>query len=215
MPDDLPREPTAVRATFERIASHFDTTRRRAWPAVEAFLASAPSGTVGLDLGCGNGRHLEALGEAVERAVGLDVSRAMLDHARPRAAAADLVEASALAVPLRTGSVDLALYVATLHHLPDRSRRVASLDELARVLAPSGRGLVSVWSIDHERFEGLEAATATTVDWTLPDGTVVPRFYHLYDRRTFEAELGASGLGIGRVWAESGNLFARVNGASP
>ncbi|MFP4591447.1 MAG: class I SAM-dependent methyltransferase [Halobacteriales archaeon] len=215
MVTDRPREPPAVRATFERIAAHFDATRRRPWPAVEAFLGSAPRGACGLDLGCGNGRHLRPLSATVERAVGVDVSRAMLGHARTNAPGVDLLEGSALAVPLRSGAVDVALYVATLHHLPDRRRRVASLDELARVLAADGVGLISVWSVHHERFDDLETATATTVDWTLPDGTVVPRFYHLYDRETLDAELAASDLAVERRWAEAGNLYARVRGADP
>lgn len=210
MPDELPRDPTAVRATFERIARHFDATRANAWPAVEAFVERYADGGTALDLGCGNGRHLERLLDRADRGVGIDLSRAMLVRARNRLGRVDLVEATASAMPVADRSIDLGLYIATLHHLPDRRSRVASLDELERVLTPSGRALVSVWSVAHDRFDA-EEAMATTVDWTLPDGTTVPRFYFVYDRPSFDAELAASQLRVDATWEEAGNLYAHVH----
>lgn len=209
MGDELPREPAAVRSTYERIASDFDRTRSHPWPAVERFVEAHADGGVALDLGCGNGRHLELLRGRVDRRVGVDLSRAMLHRTAARVDAVDLVEASATALPLVDDRIALGLYVATVHHLPDRRRRVASLDEFARVLDPAGAGLVSVWSVDHETFD-LTAASDRVVDWTLPDGSTVPRYYFIYDRPTFVADLGDSSLVAERVWAASGNLFAHV-----
>jgi len=83
--------------------------------------------------------------------------------------------------------VDLAVYVATLHHLPTRESRIASLDELARVLSPRAAALVSAWSTEHDRFDADEGFD-TTVDWTLPGGETVPRFYHVYDPAEFRAQ---------------------------
>lgn len=212
MPDDLPREPASVRETYERIAPHFDATRSHVWPAVERFVEAYADGGRGLDLGCGNGRHLEGVRQRVDHAIGVDLSRAMLRRAASRLDGVDLVEASALGIPLAADTVAVALYVATVHHLPDRRRRVASLNELARVLAPDGVGLVSAWAVTHDRFDA-EAATERAVDWTCPDGTTVPRYYFLYDRPTFDAELAASDLAVDHRWEEAGNLYARVGPA--
>jgi tRNA (uracil-5-)-methyltransferase TRM9 len=202
--------------TYDRIASHFSKTREYAWPEIEEFLEDC-SGAVALDLGCGNGRHAELLADHADRVVGVDASTGLLAEAADRAAEqgfdADLVAGDAAAIPIREDTVDLAVYVATLHHLRPRDRRLASLDELARTLAPGGRALVSAWSTEHTKFEdemtdgsGLD----TEVDWTLPGGETVGRFYHVYDPAEFERDLTESDLELVEWEISSGNCYAVV-----
>ena len=199
----------AVRATYDRIGAHFAKTRVNPWPEVEDFL-DGRTGGVGLDIGCGNGRHTALLAEYCDRAVGLDASRALLDVAREQAhAQSSLAQGDAGRLPLASGSVDLAVYVATLHHLPTRAGRIASLTDLARVLAPGARALVSAWSTDHDRFDADEGFD-TTVDWTLPGGETVDRFYHIYDAEEFRADLRESGVAVRSVRVSSGNCYAVV-----
>jgi tRNA (uracil-5-)-methyltransferase TRM9 len=204
----------AVRRTYDRIAEHFASTRRHPWPEVESFLEGR-GGELGLDLGCANGRHLEPLAELTDRAVGVDVSRPLLGTATERARErgyADrvaLLQADARAMPLGTDAVDVAVYVATLHHLPTREARVGSLDELARTLAPDGAAVVSAWSVAADRFDRDEAHDAT-VEWTLPGGETVPRFYHVYDSAEFAADLARSALTVERAFTSSGNCYAVV-----
>ena len=207
------RSRLGVRETYEAIGEHFSKTRAYAWPEVEAFVEAQDPVDTALDLGCGNGRHAELLATRADRVVGLDISHGVLSEARDRAAEREfplaLVQGDAARRPLRDGCVDLAVYVATLHHLRDRETRVASLDELARVLAPGGRALVSVWSTEADRFEP-DAGFDTTVDWTLPDGEVVPRFYHVYDPDEFAADLRASALAVEETWLAAGNCYGVV-----
>lgn len=209
MPDESRR---GVREVYDRIAEHFAATRAYPWPEVEEFLEGR-EGAVGLDVGCGNGRHAELLAARVERAVGVDASRGLLGEARERARdrgfALALLQGDAAALPVRSGTVDLALYVATVHHLPDRAARIESLNELARVLAPDAAGLVSAWSTTHDRFD-RETGFDTTVPWTLPDGTQVGRFYHIYDPEEFRADLAASDLAA-EPFLASGNCYAVVH----
>ncbi|WP_254544424.1 class I SAM-dependent methyltransferase [Halomarina pelagica] len=204
-----------VRETYDRIASHFAQTREYAWPEVEAFVEGAEDAGTALDLGCGNGRHAELLAERATRVVGVDLSRGALATARDRAAARDfalhLVQGDASTLPLRTDGVDLAVYVAALHHLPSRALRRASLDDLARVLAPGARALVSVWSVTHSAFDATEGFD-TTVGWTLPDGEVVERYYHVYDPAEFERDVRESALAVERCYESEGNCYAVVAG---
>jgi len=204
----------SVRETYDRIADHFSTTREHPWPQIPAFL-DGREGAVGLAVGCGNGRHVEPLAERCDRTVGLDLSRALLDIAVDRAGKrgvpAAWLQGDAARLPLRRDGVDLALYVATLHHLPTAAARRASLDELARVLAPDGSALVSAWSTTHDRFDA-EHGFDTVVDWTLPGGETVPRYYHIYDPEEFADDLGASGLAVERTFTDRGNCFAVVHG---
>ncbi len=222
----------SVRATYERIGDHFAKTREYPWPETEAFLEGADARR-GLDLGCGNCRHTELLADVADETVALDASRTLLSVARERlgstvdgdAAGSDrerrdvgdgdvaLVQGDASRLPLASDSVDLAVYVATLHHLPTRATRRASLDELGRVLAPEGRALVSAWSTAHDRFDAdADAADGfdATLDWTLPDGTVVDRYYRVYAPAEFERDLAASAPAVARTWLSSGNCYAEL-----
>ena len=224
---DTHRGTARVREVYDEIASHFSKTRAYPWPEVESFLASVSADEptrVGLDIGCGNGRHAGPLAMATERVVAVDLSRALLveaherlsDEERIQLSGADgrvvLVQADAAAMPLTTGVVDVALYVAAVHHLPDRERRVGSLSELSRVLSPDGRALVSAWSTAHDRFDVPADAGGfdTTVDWTLPGGETVPRFYHIYAPEEFERDLRAAGLVVESATVSSGNCYAEV-----
>lgn len=204
----------SVRQTYDRIADHFSTTREHPWPQIPSFL-DGRDGTLGLAVGCGNGRHVEPLAARCDRVVGLDLSRALLDAAvdrfRTRRVSATWLQGGAAQLPLCHDSVDLALYIATLHHLPSVAARRESLDELARVLTPGGSALVSVWSTTHERFDA-ERGFDTIVDWTLPSGETVPRYYHIYDPEEFADDLAASALAVEWTGTDSGNCFAVVRG---
>ncbi|GAA0718835.1 ubiquinone/menaquinone biosynthesis C-methylase UbiE [Halorubrum trapanicum] len=202
-------------STYDRIASHFSKTREYAWPEVESFLEGR-SATRALDVGCGNGRHTEALAARAETAVGVDLSRGLLDEAVARARdrgfgdATAFVHGDAAALPVRDDAVDLAVYVATLHHLSPRAARIESLNELARALTPGGVALVSAWSTAHDRFDRDEGFD-TTVDWTLPGGETVPRYYHIYSPSEFEADIAESALETRHTRVSSGNCYAELS----
>ena len=204
-----------VASTYDHIAEHFSATREYAWPEVEDFLDHHNDRQIdaALDLGCGNGRHAELLARLADRVVGIDASTGLLHEAEQRAADRafdlDVVAGDAARIPLDTGSVDVAVYVATIHHLPIRDARVASLAELARVLDPEGVALVSAWSTDHPKFD-QESGFDTTIDWTLPGGETVPRFYHIYSPDEFEEDLDAAPLVVDAFEISSGNCYATV-----
>jgi tRNA (uracil-5-)-methyltransferase TRM9 len=211
---DTHRDPARVRDVYEDIATHFSKTRAYPWPEVEEFLDEYDQGSLALDVGCGNGRHSELLADCTERVLALDVSRGLLREARERVGddgRVCLLQGDAASLPVSAACVDVAVYVATLHHLPDRETRVESLRELGRVLAPEGRALVSAWSLTHDRFDRDPAAGTgfdTTVDWTLPGGETVPRFYHIYAQAEFDADLRQAGLVIEESFVSSGNCYA-------
>ena len=211
-------EPAAedLQAVYDRIADHFAQTREYAWPEVESFISDEADRSGldrALDLGCGNGRHAQALAEAGASVVGLDVSRGLLAAARSRAAErgfdVDLLHGDASRLPLADDQFSQVVYVATLHHLPTREARRGSLSEMGRVLDTDGRGLVSAWSTAHDRFDAEEGFD-TTVDWTLPGGKQVGRYYHIYDPEEFRADLEAAAVEVIDCRVSSGNCYAVV-----
>ena len=219
--DTPDRSSRSVRETYDRIASHFSSTRAYPWPEVESFLETEAgrrrdSGTTidrSIDVGCGNGRHSQLLSAYSRLVVGADVSVELLGEAALRADRegfnAEWVCCDATELPFGAGEFDVAVYVATIHHIRPRSSRLRSLDELARILAPDGRALVSAWSTAHDRFDA-DTGFDTTIDWTLPGGERVPRYYHIYDPGEFEADLERSELRVIRSFVSSGNCYAVV-----
>ena len=56
--DPVAYENANVHDVYAAIAPHFSRTRYKPWPIVERFLSEQAPGSVGLDVGCGNGKYL-------------------------------------------------------------------------------------------------------------------------------------------------------------
>ena len=93
-----------------------------------------------LEIGIGSGLNLPLYRGLVSSVIALEPSAELLSMARSRASAAvvpvSLLDASAEAIPLDTGSVDTVVTTWTLCTIPDISR---ALSEMRRVLKPGGR----------------------------------------------------------------------------
>ncbi len=122
-----------------------------------ALLGLLPSSWVVGDLGCGTGTITAALAPHVARVIGVDASDEMLKAAADRLGVGDSGTASNIdfrlgpleALPIDDTSLDAALLVLVLHHLPAPAD---ALREALRVLKPGGR-LVIVDMAPHEREE--------------------------------------------------------------
>jgi SAM-dependent methyltransferase len=111
----------------------------------EALQALGPvEGRIVGDVGCGNGRYVNALRAAGARVVGLDLSQGML--ANVPAPRSGLVAADAQALPLADASLDALLMMHMLYHVPDPETAVS---EAARVLRHGGRLLLGTNSPRH------------------------------------------------------------------
>lgn len=148
-----------VHSVYESIASHFSSTRYKPWPFVASFLSSLAPGSVGLDVGCGNGKYLDVNPDifilASDRSANLtqlarDLKVAQKDGARSSADVAGV--ADGLALPFGGGGgrrVDFAICIAVVHHLSTRGRRVEGVRALLDCVAPgAGKILVYVWALE-------------------------------------------------------------------
>jgi ubiquinone/menaquinone biosynthesis C-methylase UbiE len=140
---------TDIRAFFDRCAST-GSPEQHGPPeqlleyrlALVRSLARPRPTDVVLDVGCGNGHHLFALGSEVARGIGIDVSPGMIDLARARlrtSPGANLTFEVGDAEKLEgvaDQSVDLAICIGALEHMLDKR---AVLDSIYRVLKFGGR----------------------------------------------------------------------------
>jgi SAM-dependent methyltransferase len=110
--------------------------------SLQALAGLLPDDWVVGDLGCGTGPLLPLLSSSVRQVIGVDGSDEMLAAARARTghlANVDLRLGSLEALPIDAGTLDAAVMMLVLHHLPSPA---AALSEASRVLKPGGRLLV-------------------------------------------------------------------------
>ena len=95
-----------------------------------------------LDVGCGTGSYLEFYKRFQCNLFGIDPSPAMLEIAKERLGqGADLYQGSAADMPYPDHSFDLIVSMLVLHEI-DHELRLAVIDEIKRVLNPSGKILL-------------------------------------------------------------------------
>jgi len=114
-----------------------------------------------VDIGCGPGKLLSLIASriSIDLMVGIDISYAMARIAcrnfRRNGVMADVVNADAHMLPIRDGSIDLAVSTGTLHHIrrPEQVFR-----ECMRILASRGEAWIYELSHDAPLKEIVEAA---------------------------------------------------------
>lgn len=139
---ELSRVPESTVASFAGVANHW-------------ALGRIDAGATVLDLGCGAGTDLLIAAQMTGpagRAIGVDLTPAMLDRARDSAAElgldhVDLHESLIESLPVEDGSVDVVISNGVIDLVPDKD---AVFDEIDRVLRPGGRLQMADVVIHHE-----------------------------------------------------------------
>jgi len=176
---------------------------------VDELAEVLPRGASILDVGCGGGHVLLALGRRRPDLVlhGVDLSGDQVERARTRLGAgghqAAVFEGSALQLPFDEGAVDHVVSVASLKHWPNRR---LGLHECLRVLGPEG-GLTIV---EVDRGCSNDDSLDFIADWPVPWVTrplalalfrtwVAGPSVDLEDARSLVASLDGGGLTVSRL----------------
>jgi len=139
---ELSRVPDATVQSFAGVANHW-------------MLGRIEPGSVVLDLGCGAGTDLLIAAQMTGptgRAIGVDMTPAMLERARASARQmgldnVELHESLIESLPLDDASVDVVISNGVIDLVPDKD---AVFDEIDRVLRPRGRLQLADVVIHHE-----------------------------------------------------------------
>jgi SAM-dependent methyltransferase len=154
------------------IAEHYIDKRTR---LVKELL---PLGGLVLDVGCGTGQLGAAIASEGFDVFGVDLAASMLDKARQRGLVGTYAATTSL-LPFVDDTFDLALTVATLHHLETPARVAATVSEMGRVVKRGG--FVVLW--DHNPANPYWPILMKRVPQDSGDERLVPRDELLQDVR--------------------------------
>ena len=192
------------------------------WPVIDEFLRTLPAGSVGLDVGCGNGKYLTvnkdvyivasdryaALNLAV-LSIDMDRSTELIKYAAQHEPHSSIV-ADILALPHSSSKFDFAISIAVLHHLSTPCRRIEAVQSILQTLKPpvanssAGEALFFVWALEQKNSRrGWDEGDSQDqlVPWVLrPDKkkdteaqpTTHHRYYHLYRQGELEQDVVAA-----------------------
>ncbi|MFA5886890.1 MAG: class I SAM-dependent methyltransferase [Patescibacteria group bacterium] len=150
-----------VKNNYQEIAVNFNTTRRKEiWPEIRAVAAPVKDNDRILDLGCGNGRLLEALKDKKIDYLGLDSSAALIELARQnypnyKFLVGDILdladifkEPSRSSInPIGINKFDYVFCLAVLQHIPGGELRLQVLKLMKEALSARGKIMISVWNL--------------------------------------------------------------------
>lgn len=108
-------------------------------PVVREIIDSLPEGRA-LDAACGTGRWAGYLASRGYAVTGIDATPKMLEQARGKAPTGHFERGDLAALPLTSGSFDLAVCALALTHCIELG---PPIEELARVVRPGGRVVIS------------------------------------------------------------------------
>ncbi|KAL7326107.1 tRNA methyltransferase, has a role in tRNA modification [Mucor circinelloides] len=178
-----------VHEVYEVIATHFSDTRYKPWPVVEDFLNSLKIGSLGADVGCGNGKYIGVNPKLM--ILGSDRSSNLIKIVHDRGF--EGMVADGLNLPYRDNSFDFAISIAVIHHFASPDRRLQAIKDIFKIIKPGGKVLVFVWALEQTKFSkrNFESGQQDVfVPWKLTpkkgqkeeevSDAVYNRYYHLF-----------------------------------
>jgi len=147
-PETAERLLKLVKRNYQEIAADFNATRKKEiWPEIRGVAAEIKDGAKILDIGCGNGRLLEALKSKKIGYLGLDNSEELIKRARQNYPAYKFIVGDILNLPEISADFDYIFCLAVLQHLPGRNLRLQALKEMKSKLKDGGQIIISVWNL--------------------------------------------------------------------
>ena len=138
-----------VKRNYQEIAAEFDSTRKKEiWPEIREFASRVKSGSSVLDLGCGNGRLLEAFIDTEIKYLGVDNSSELIKLAKTNYPEREFIIADMLELEkVPNNNFDFIFCLAALQHIPSRELRIKALNIMITKLKSGGEIIISNWNL--------------------------------------------------------------------
>jgi len=156
-------------------------------PMVVEFLKSKKGKVI--DLGCGTGRNM--IKNSKIKYYGVDFSSGQIEKAekevRRKGINAEFFKANAFELDkkmFKNGMFDGGLFIATLHCIESKEKRLKAMKEFYRVLKKGSEGLISVWNSEDKRFKCVGNKGGIYMAWR-ENKVPYMRYYYLYGKKEF------------------------------
>ena len=186
---------------YNEIADRFNLTRGYKWGWVKEFMSTIPKNSLVYDIGCGSGRNMDF---PDINFIGLDNCENFLKICREKGY--NVVSGDMCKLPFLSESADYVTAIASFHHLSTLERRTQALNEFYRVLKPSGKLLVSVWSKEQpaKTRRVFDNYGDTIVKWD-QHGDIFERYYHIFQLGDLKTLFTTCGFEIHEYKWDCGN----------
>ena len=217
-----------VHDNYRDIAAQFDVTRKKyIWPELAKVLSGLKDGDSLLDVGCGNGRLIENLGNNNISYLGVDNSEELIKLAKINYPEQNFKVLDILKLETLTQKFDLVISVAVLHHLPSQELRFEALKNLKSVTTPGGQIIFSVWKLwsnkKYKKYLWQNIWQKLTFKSNLDFGdllfpwknnrgeAVSERYYHAFTKRGLKRLLNLAGLKNCKLYSDQHNYWVVID----
>jgi SAM-dependent methyltransferase len=194
---------------YNSISAHFKQTRVYLWPSAKAFLDTILPYELVADIGCGNGRGIK---EYPFISIGCDICLPNLIEASTQLNG--VVRGNAIHLPYRTNQFDKLISIAVIHHLSSKERRKQAIQELVRIVKPTGKLFIQVWALEQPTDSRRKFIDQDNmVSWVLQKkytkdklkNETYHRFYHVFKKGELEDLCNLPNIKIEKSFYEKGN----------
>lgn len=182
-------EETYVKDTYNTIATQFDSTRYCTWACVENFFKDVSKESYILEAGCGNGKNLQYLfSNGYKYIKGCDFCNNFVKICKLKSL--DVIEADVTNLPYEDNSFDIIICIAVIHHLSTSELRIKAINELIRIIKPTGKILITVSSYEEPFYEDCDLTSQDVmIPWKdrISKKIIAHRYYHLFKKNELES----------------------------
>ncbi|MFA6106094.1 MAG: class I SAM-dependent methyltransferase [Patescibacteria group bacterium] len=225
-----------VKRNYEEIVEEFHQTRMKNWQPLWGemvkFTQTVKDGSAVLDLGCGNGRLLNAMDEKKISYVGIDNSAGIINHAREnynqekrdvKFIVGDILVLNKIK-EIAGRKFDYIFLVAVLHHIPGLKLRIEFLRQAKNYLKPGGKIFITNWNIWRQKRFYLELIKSILLkligryEYDFGDilfswkgrNLMSLRYYHAFTRRELKKIARKAGLEVKKNYKDKFNHYLIV-----
>ena len=218
-----------VRRNYDEIAEQYNESRKKhlepLWNNLIKIAKEVKEGGRVLDVGCGNGRLLQAfLGRKINY-LGVDANEKLLSLAKKNYPDYKFVKGDVLNLgEIPEIGFDYIFCVALFHHLPGRETRARALKQIRNKIKNNGKIVITVWNMRGQKkfrkiirkYFLLKLIKKNKMDfgdilfsWKDNRGDAVSqRYYHAFKKQELKRLIRKSGLKIERLYKDKFNYYA-------
>jgi 2-polyprenyl-3-methyl-5-hydroxy-6-metoxy-1,4-benzoquinol methylase len=221
-----------VEKNYKQIAEHYNETRKRhlqpLWNKLVKYAENIKEGASILDVGCGNGRLIEAFENKKINYIGIDQNEKLIELAKKQKpgykfAVGDLCKLGRIA----EYDFDYLISIAVLHHLPGKRLRVEALKQCRNKINADGEIFITVWNMWSPKWQKKKFRQNIfkffllkligknkmdfgdiLIDWKNSEGQVISqRYYHAFTKRELKKLTRAADLKIKKIYKDKYNYY--------